>query len=333
MKKLLALLFALFLPCTALAEDNSTSGYVPYHGLDYDICGNYVYHIQDDGTAMILDYLSADEVLIIPNELDAFTVTAIYDGAFSNYHTYDAIRSITIPDTVTYIGISAFQGLEKLEQIIFSPDCQLKEIDNYAFAYCSSLPDVQLPSQVERIGHEAFGNCTSLTYFHIPASVTKIEVNPLTYCTSLTSITVDPENEYFTIVDNMLIDKQPREIFWDASDAVKTGLICVLSYPCGLTETQITIPEGVTEINSHAFFWCESLQNVVLPQSLLAIGSGAFYGCTSLKHIDLPAGIVHIDPNPFSVPYELRQETFTVTVAPGSYCEDWAIRNEIPYTY
>lgn len=329
MKKTLAWLLALLLPSIALGEEAVPTGYVPYRGLEYHICGDYVYCIQEDGTAMILDYLSADEILVIPNELDSLTVTAIYDGAFSHYRTYDVIRSVTIPDTVTYIGISAFQGLDKLKEIIFSPESQLREIDNSAFYNCPALTDVQLPDQVERIGHEAFGYCTSLTSFHIPASVTQIESNPFPYCKALTSITVDPANEYFTIVNNMLIDKQPRKIIQDDPNTVKTGLICLLSYPCGLTEAQVTVPEGVTEIRQTAFFWCESLQNVILPQSLQAISMSAFYGCTSLEHVNLPAGLTHIDTDPFGQ----RPESFTVTVVPHSYGEEWAIRYDVPYKY
>lgn len=292
--------------------------------------GNFVFTSDEDG-AIITGYLGSDEAVVIPDALGGHPVVSIANYAFSSqkYSGTSQLRTITIPDTVTYIGVGAFQGRSKLERIIFSPDSQLRQIDNSAFFDCPSLTDVQLPGQVERIGHEAFGYCASLTSFHIPASVSKMEVNPFPYCKALTSITVDPDNEYFTVIDNMLIDKQPREIDRDDPNTVKTGSICLLSYPCGLTETQISVPEGVTEISHKAFFWCESLQNVTLPESLQAIGMSAFYGCTSLEHVNLPAGLTHITTDPFGQ----RPESFTVTVTPYSCGEDWAIRYDVPYTH
>lgn len=330
MKKLLVLILVLIFPFAVLAEQPSPTADI--HRIQK--ADNFVF-IVDEGSAIITGYLGCDEDLVIPDELGGCPVVSIANNAFSSqkYSGTSQLRTVTFPDTVTYIGIGAFQGRSKLERIIFSPDSQLREIDNSAFYDCPSLTDVQLPGQVERIGHEAFGYCTSLTSFHIPASVTQMEVNPFPCCKALTSITVDPANEYFTIADNMLIDKQPREIIQDDPSTVKTGLICLLSYPCGLTEAQVTVPEGVTEIRKKAFFWCEPLQNVNLPQSLQAIGMSAFYGCTSLTHVNLPASITHITSDPFSDPFGRRQESFSVTVAPGSYGEDWAVRNGIPYTY
>lgn len=289
--------------------------------------GNFIFTSDENG-AVITGYLGSEEAVVIPDVLGGQPVVSIANHAFSSqkYSGTSQLRTVTFPDTVTYIGVGAFQGRSKLERIIFSPDSRLRWIDNSAFFDCPALTDVQLPGQVERIGHEAFGYCTSLTSFHIPASVTQIEVNPFPYCKALTSITVDPANESFTVVDGMLIDKRPREILQDDPNTVKTGLICLLSYPGGLTETQLTIPEGVTEIRQKAFFWCESLQSVVLPQSLQAIGASAFYGCTSLEQVNLPAGLLHITTDPFGQ----RQESFTVTVTPYSCGEDWAIRYDVP---
>lgn len=344
MKRLLAWLLALVLPVAVLAEEvgadaspipESTAPRFPaayIRGVQKG--GNFVFYVEHGG-AIIHSYLGTDEDVIIPDKLAGYPVVSILNNAFSNQGLSgkSKLRFVAFPDTVTYIGPEAFRGCSKLEQLVFPPDSQLREIDNSAFYDCPALTDVQLPDQVERIGHEAFGYCTSLTSFHIPASVTQMEGNPFPCCKSLTSITVAPENESFTVVNNMLIDKQPREIDRDDPNTAKTGSVRLLSYPCGLTETQVIIPEGVTEICSKAFFWCESLKDVFLPESLLAIETSAFYGCTSLAHANLPAGIAHITGNPFSDNLGLRQVSFSVTVTPGSYGEDWAIRHAIPFSY
>ena len=47
-------------------------------------------------------------------------------------------------------------------------------IGEYAFAYCSGLTSLAIPSSVSSIGRAAFSNCSGLTSLSIPSSVTSI---------------------------------------------------------------------------------------------------------------------------------------------------------------
>ena len=58
--------------------------------------------------------------------------------------------------------------------------------------------------------------------------------------------------------------------------------------------TQVTIPEGVTEIGESAFKYCYSLENVNLPNSLLSIGDNAFSDCVNLTNIVIPNSVTTI---------------------------------------
>ena len=58
--------------------------------------------------------------------------------------------------------------------------------------------------------------------------------------------------------------------------------------------TQVTIPEGVTEIGESAFKYCYSLENVKLPKSLLSIGDNAFSDCVNLTNIVIPNSVTTI---------------------------------------
>ena len=49
--------------------------------------------------------------------------------------------------------------------------------------------------------------------------------------------------------------------------------------------TELTLPDGVTEIGASSFMFCDSLATLVLPGSVQKIGEGAFDGCTSLAKI------------------------------------------------
>ncbi len=53
---------------------------------------------------------------------------------------------------------------------------------------------------------------------------------------------------------------------------------------CGLTE--MTIPEGVTEIGDYAFLRCESLVSVTIPASLTVLGKGVFSCCSALAAVN-----------------------------------------------
>jgi hypothetical protein len=48
--------------------------------------------------------------------------------------------------------------------------------------------------------------------------------------------------------------------------------------------SSITIPNGVTEIDDYAFYYCGSLKSIIIPYSVKSIGKYAFYhsGLTSV---------------------------------------------------
>ena len=52
---------------------------------------------------------------------------------------------------------------------------------------------------------------------------------------------------------------------------------------CGLTS--VTIGDGVTSIEDHAFNDCDSLTSVIIPDSVTSIGSYAFRDCYSLEAV------------------------------------------------
>ena len=48
-------------------------------------------------------------------------------------------------------------------------------------------------------------------------------------------------------------------------------------------ETEVIIPDGVTEIGWNAFEYCRSIKSVTIPDSVTEIGERAFEYCTSLE--------------------------------------------------
>ena len=62
----------------------------------------------------------------------------------------------------------------------------------------------------------------------------------------------------------------------------------------------VTIPEGVTEIGSAAFFGCTGLTDVTIPEGVTEIGYAAFSGCTGLTSVTIPEGVTEIGDRAFS---------------------------------
>ncbi|WP_409967485.1 leucine-rich repeat domain-containing protein [Bengtsoniella intestinalis] len=65
-------------------------------------------------------------------------------------------------------------------------------------------------------------------------------------------------------------------------------------------ETEVIVPEGVTEIGGKAFRDCQTVVSVQLPSTVTAIGRGAFCDCTALETICIPDGITVIDEYTFA---------------------------------
>ena len=94
-------------------------------------------------------------------------VKAIPNTAFKDCR----IKSISIPNSVRYIGIGAFVRCDSLTTITFGSG--VDTIDHFAFRGCSSLTSVSLPQSLKYIGDNAFAY-TGLTTITLPASLSSI---------------------------------------------------------------------------------------------------------------------------------------------------------------
>ena len=85
------------------------------------------------------------------------------------------ITSVTIPNTVDWIGEYAFSECTNLTSI--SIPNSVIWIGDYAFSFCNSLFSVSISTSATRIGHKAFYNCNNLKSISIPKSVTEIGID------------------------------------------------------------------------------------------------------------------------------------------------------------
>ena len=98
------------------------------------------------------------------------------------------LTSISLPNSLTSIGTSAFQNCYSLTSI--SLPNSLTSIGGNAFYNCYSLTSISLPNSLTSIGASTFQNCYSLTAVNLSNSLTEIRVGAFRYCYSLPKIDI-----------------------------------------------------------------------------------------------------------------------------------------------
>lgn len=134
-----------------------------------------------------------DENVVIPETFEyggtTYTITAIGANAFfSEYDDYDDILTLTIPETVTTIGVKAFSNLKSLEVIRLPQD--LKEIAPDTFLGCISLEEINFPEGLETLNEFACCNCTSLKSISFGSKIKHIQYQAFD-ATCLQSISIN----------------------------------------------------------------------------------------------------------------------------------------------
>ena len=74
-----------------------------------------------------------------------------------------SLKRITIPSSLTSIGIGAFYTSSGLEEVTFAPGSGLTRIGSGAFSGATALQTIQIPASVVEIGTGAFGEAKGLT--------------------------------------------------------------------------------------------------------------------------------------------------------------------------
>lgn len=96
--------------------------------------------------------------------------------------------SYTIPNSVTSIGHSAFNGCSALQDITIPNS--VTSIGEMVFAQCSALTQVNMGNNVKEIGSGAFRYCTEIKQITIPSTVISIGIEAFYRCYSLNQMTI-----------------------------------------------------------------------------------------------------------------------------------------------
>ena len=276
----------------------------------------FEYVLFNNYTAGILKYIGTDLDLNISSMIEynneIYELNYINNYAFSNTN----IRSIILPDSITYVGSFAFYNCKNLETCVLSDN--IKTIEMYTFYNCNSLYSINMPRKLEKVCFYAFFDC-KIENIILPNSLKIIEGNA--FSLSLYSIyipkSVKEMGEY--VISSAInvycgAPSQPNnwssqwvslfeKITWGCDGIYNDGDYSYLLYSDKTAtilryygnEENVNINEVISYENneyivtiiSDGAFMNLNIKTITLPDTILSIGSNVFENCHSLTKITL----------------------------------------------
>lgn len=277
------------------------------------VSGDWEYRWSDWLHGMeIRKYTGTDAHVVVPDTLGGQPVVAIYSSAFSQN---DTLRSVEIPESVTYL----YSG---------------------AFFDCRHLQRVKLPAGLGEVRQNPFDNCEALTDIDVSGNprlflrdgvlYSRSEYNVVTllcYLESRGTKSFTVPNDVWTIgyqafcrvdgLEEVILSDRLYEIggsaFFGCADLKRIHLgkrvksIGTFAFDACHKLVDINFPASLETIGFHAFQSCTGLQEVVLPEGLKELGSSAFSYCLSLERVTLPSTLAVIEESAFSRCHRLTE--------------------------
>ena len=274
---------------------------------------------------------------------EAAAVNETFGSIFQNQEyisSFDELRYFT---NITQLNAYSFYNCAQLTTITLPNS--LLSIGMSAFAECRRLTDINIPKNVQLISSYAFKNCNHLTTVSIPGSVTTVQNNAFYGCNNITTVNVGwnipleiPENvfpnrsnatlfvpagsknlymaanywkdfkeivEETAISDDIIVfsDSIVKEICvtnWDSNGdgelseseaAAVTYLGTIFKASAISSFDELRYFKSLISIDVNAFRDCLSLNSIVLPTTIRRIDDNAFKDCINLSTITIPDGV------------------------------------------
>ena len=230
--------------------------------------------------------------------------SGIADGAFEGYRN---LISITIPETVRYIGRSAFSGCYGITEVNIpnvSAWCSILFCGDHSnpleYAYIPRLDgkevsDVIIPDGTTVISKQAFYGCSLLKSIIIPDSVTDIGEKAFYGCKGLFSVIL---GNRVTSIGDWAFSDCASLLTISIPDSVKT-IGEYAFYKCAGLES-VSIGNGVTDIERRTFYGCKKLKSAIIGNGVSNLGDEAFRACSVLSEISVPESVTSIGAFAFS---------------------------------
>lgn len=187
------------------------------------------------------------ETLIIPEyieyEGETYNVEGISDYAFTNCYN---IRTISLPNSLSHIGISAFSCCIGLTNIIIPNS--IKDLGTFAFAGCKGLKSATIGDGVSLLSDYMFSECTNLESIKIGKGVASIGNNVFYLCNKLKSVYISDLGSWFNIFGNVNYQFLSDYHLFLNGDEIK----------------DLVIPSTIKSIPDYVFAGCIGLTSIII---------------------------------------------------------------------
>ena len=188
----------------------------------------------------------------------------IVDGVLVKYRGLE--ERVTIPDSVTSLSYTAFQGNQTVVSIVIPNS--VTEIRSYTFRDCPRLEEVTLPNNLQIAEAFAFDQCPNLKKIIFADGTQELNFS-LNFFSGASSV-------------EEIVLPESAKIIGDHAFSELNGL------------KKVNLPDSITEIGYAAFYQCKGLTSIELPDSLKVLGGSAFGGCENLSEVYIPKNMKEV---------------------------------------
>ena len=100
---------------------------------------------------------------------ESFEISGALPGFEIQYNAFQnctLLKTVSLPASLTTIGLQAFENCRSLENVAFHPDTHGAAIKEYAFLNCTSLKSIVFPAGISALKAFAFYGCSALKDFY-----------------------------------------------------------------------------------------------------------------------------------------------------------------------
>ncbi len=209
-------------------------------------------------------------------------------------------------DTTSKTASASFADAEMTDAVVVpmvtydNVEYQVTSLADRAFFGCRGLKTIKLPATVKSVGTFAFLGCDLLERVDIPSLNDWLAIK---FADGFSNPLINAHDLY---IDNVLLTNL----------VLPEGMTEVSNFAfTGASITSITLSSTLTEIGSHAFYECTSLQTFSSGQSLKTIGIQAFDGCSALSEVILGSSVTDVKGYAFNQCPSLKTVTFGPNVS------------------
>lgn len=186
--------------------------------------------IINENEVEIKTYYGDDTEIVIPSLINGMPVTSIGENSFhgndrSYYHPNSVnnnnIQKVVIPSSVKTVGAEAFTFIENLTEVVLNEG--LEKIDDFAFADCPLLTEINLPESFTDFFFTAFEN-TGIKEIVFGANVTNLRLYDFEESV-LEKIICNAENVYIEEINLTVRDTALEEIVFNGKFTVDSQTV------------------------------------------------------------------------------------------------------------